>query len=370
MTERSPGGLGVLAPAAQVGRYFAVVGGVSTLVAAIVPIVLLAAGAPSREPSLILAAERLRALNLADVGLLAVLVLAGGLVLHPLQFPFTQLLEGYWGTNSFAQRAMRRSIHRHYLKRLAVTDLYTGAAAQTKLLADQLSQLHDERPVGVLGSKSPPLTERDRLLIDRIPHLATMQEAKRVLSRYPDSANELMPTRLGNVLRRHERMAGDPYGLDAVVVVPYLAQVVDETLREYHDDVRSSFDLAVRMVLVWTSATVIGVALLWQYSIWLAVPLATFVLAYASYRGAVAAAVQYGDALAVIVALGRADLYRRLRVPFPADSDTERERNANLVLQLQGVPASAEYLPEPPPAPTTSVSRAWRSVKGRLFDRH
>lgn len=336
----------VLSPSAQLGRYFSVVGGVSTLVAALVPLALLASGAPGHEPSLALASHRLREIGLADLGVLSVIIVAVGLILHPLQFPITQLMEGYWGALPAARRAMTRSVGRHYRRRSALLTTSAKATKEVERLNRRLGEMR------MLRSRHHPMSGKVRglvawereLVLQRIAHLVDEQQTQQRLGRYPVSVNDVMPTRLGNVLRRHEREAGAAFGLDAIVVVPYLAQVADKTLRDYHDDARSSLDLAVRMTLVWTATTVAGVLLLWRYDVWLIVPLLTSVLSYLSYVGSIAAAAQYGVALSVLVALGRGDLYTRLHVRFPETSESELLQNEQLMAQLNGERAALDYV--------------------------
>ena len=105
-----------------------------------------------------------------------------------------------------------------------------------------------------------------------------------MLGFYPTSPNEIMPTRLGNVLRRYETEGRDHYGLDPVVATPYVALLADDKVRAYLDDQRSAMDLVVRLVLIWTLCTVIGIATLWRYGAWLLLPATTYGLAMLSYR--------------------------------------------------------------------------------------
>ena len=95
-------------------------------------------------------------------------------------------------------------------------------------------------------------------------------------------------------------------------------------------------DLPLRMVLVWALCTLEGILLLWRYDYWLGVPLFTYILAYASYRGAVTAASGYGTALQVVMALGRRNLYESLSMEFPPNLESERRQNEDLGRLLAG----------------------------------
>ena len=53
----------------------------------------------------------------------------------------------------------------------------------------------------------------------------------------------MMPTRLGNMLRRYEILAGAPYELDAPTVLPSLALVAPPGHLDYLNDQRSALHL-------------------------------------------------------------------------------------------------------------------------------
>lgn len=180
-------------------------------------------------------------------------------------------------------------------------------------------------------------------LASSVDPVVDRQEADRFLTRHPDELADLMPTRLGNVLRRHERLAGAPYGLEAITAAPFLAQVAPESVRAYYDDQRTALDVAVRMVVVWGLATIIEIALLWQFGAWLILPFTTSLLAMLSYRGAVHAASSYGIALGVLVALGRLHLYEAMGLSAPSSTIEESRRDEVLSLMLAGTYKDLDY---------------------------
>jgi hypothetical protein len=346
------GGLAaVLAPAEGIGRHFSMVGGVPTLIASLIPITIMAAGAPRHRPHLNDAVKTLKGLELTEVGFLAITIVAVGLLLQPLQFAMTQLLEGYWGASELSLRAMERSARRHLERYLAHEVEAEGAQARAAEADRQLAELDGRRDELVRNDNYYEddheylNEERRRVLHFALPDRLRTQEALRLLDRYPSAASELMPTRLGNVLRRYERLAGAGFGLDAVSVTGLLAQVGSETLRDYHDDARTDLDVATRMVLVWTFSTVITFVLLWRFDVWLMLPTVTSLLAYLSYRGTVASAEAYGEALIVVVALGRKPMYEALNIDFPESSDAERKQNELLLDLLSGEQVSMRYRP-------------------------
>lgn len=83
--------------------------------------------------------------------------------------------------------------------------------------------------------------------------------------------NEVMPTRLGMVMRFYESLAGEPYGLNSIQVMPYMARVAKADDMAYVNDQRSQLDLAVRMSVTALFACVLTIVMLWRDGLWLLV---------------------------------------------------------------------------------------------------
>jgi hypothetical protein len=143
--------------------------------------------------------------------------------------------------------------------------------------------------------------------------------------------DDIMPTRLGNVLRKYERQAGSQYGLDAVSVIQQISFVASAERLAYVGDQRQLLDLSVRMCATSIVATLVAVASLWRHGPWLLLALVPYGVAYLSYRGAVVVAHEYGAAISAMIDLDRFALYDSLRLPYPRDTATERQMNAKLV---------------------------------------
>jgi predicted outer membrane lipoprotein len=187
-------------------------------------------------------------------------------------------------------------------------------------------------------------------------------EAARTKGGLPLRRNRIMPTRLGNVLRRYEDLAGARYGLDAIVVVPRLTVIVPPQHAAYLEDSREGLDLAVRMCLVSAMATSVAVAALATDGLWLLGALLPCAMAYISYLGAVAAAHEYGTALCVLVDLNRGALYQTLRRPLPRDLGSEKSSNHILNQVLAGgaisnQDAASVTFVDPAEQPRTEVPR-------------
>lgn len=250
-----------------------------------------------------------------------------GAVLHPLQFTLVQFLEGYWGVSGVAVRLR---------------------ALRTAAYDRRRDYLLDTKIEGVLGRQ-----DDDEALASEV----RADEASRLLTYLPTSRRSLMPTRLGNVLRRYEMNAGSEYGLPVLVFAGHLVQVAPAEQVRYLNDQRTALDFAVKCCLVGIIGSIVAVIFLWQHGLWLALTTVPYMLAYGSYRGAVIVAHDYGKALEELVVLNRFALYERLRLKLPADTEDERKTNATLT-SLTRDHASRQRLPYKHPETTNPDGNA------------
>jgi hypothetical protein len=159
-----------------------------------------------------------------------------------------------------------------------------------------------------------------------------------------------MPTRLGNMLRRYEVLAGSAYKLETPTVLPYVTLVAPPEHRDYLNDQRSAMDLAVRTCMTSALAFLMTVIFLWHSGLWLLIALGPYSLTYLSYRGSIVAAQSYGIAMSTIIAMNRFALYEYLNLPRPSTTVNERKMNETLMDLLHGdSDASIKYrYPRPP----------------------
>lgn len=188
----------------KVGRYFDIVSGLPSALFVSYVFLLVKSGAWSGPVEM---SDALSSVDLKEVALLVLLSFITALALHPLQFSIIQLFEGYWGSSALARQiAVVRT--RHHRRRLSALRLTSGAARRT------LQRLDDEAGAAWLEAS-------DRLL----PDLIRGDESERERQSYPENLREVLPTRLGNVLRRYELQAGASYGIQAIPTVPRLGMV-------------------------------------------------------------------------------------------------------------------------------------------------
>jgi hypothetical protein len=337
----------------QIGRYFAAVSFTSslTLVGAVVGVA--ASGALQGTPSLSNIVMAFRDIGIRDAFLLGLAAVVVGLALHPLQFAMVQLLEGYWGASRIAVASAATLRHRSFDRVVALDN-------QRERDSNELEELELRRDAAI-DREDPSLVPVARALELRwLRLIASSEEAARLREKYPAGRDRVMPTALGNRLRRAEDLAGAAYGIDAVTAGPHLALLAAPDVRLFYDDTTTELDTSVRYCLVWTLVSVLITLAMWDDGWWLTLSAGTYLLAWLSYRGAVTAAEEHGVALRALVDLTRFRLYDAMGASQPYSSKDERAMNAGLMELLRG--DSGAYLRYAIPQASNAKSRSSRKL--------
>lgn len=346
-----------------IGRYFVVISMVPSLLFVMYIYGLLAAGAWSGDFDPVKAVHAAVHLSVIEIVALVLAALLLGLVLHPFQFPMTQFLEGYWGDKGIGQKVARRRIQHYRSVAFGLEDdvdeadeAWRGAAQDDRKPPDPIAH----------GDLQGP-DQSDEMWLDSwrgnrgLADYWRAEASRAARSRYPMAARRIMPTRLGNVLRRYEDMAGQQYGLNIMTVAPHLNLVAAKGHRDYVDDCRQGLDLGVRICVLFALATALTVGLLIDDGAWLLLALAPYCVSYLAYRGAISSAEDYGAALSYLVDLNRFALYSQLHVPSPPNSLVEKERNERLMRLLSGEVLYVRYTD---PSDTSGTSGADGAAAG------
>lgn len=305
-----------------VGKYFGLVSAVPSLVLALWVYLLLVSGVPRADPSWARVVDNISHHPSVGLGVAAAaLVLA--LVLHPLQFSMVQVLEGYWsGTKTgraLSERKIAVELNRYGWAERRRNDLLAEAQKTDPVDRDD-ALLH--------GSWA----ERSSLIRVEVERAAQ----ERVIAQYPVQPAHVMPTRLGNVLRRHELAAGAAYGLPALALATHIGLVADPVHVAYLQDQRQALDLSARLTVSGILGALVSSALLWPHGLWLLLALIPYSAAYLCYRGSVTSAAQYGAAIIAVTDLNRFKLYAALHMSLPSDSGSERAQNGEFMRLLAG----------------------------------
>lgn len=259
--------------------------------------VLIAAGAPAHAPSpakALTALDHLTGYRIA-AAVLGVIVISAAT--HPLQIPLIQLFEGYWWGLPLGEKMADRATQRFRAELAEVSRELKGRPGDT-------------RSAWAKGNSQRRARFRQNWL--------------------PDYEKDLRPTALGNTLWKGETTAGERYGLDLNVALPRIIPLMEPIVRDELSDRRNQLDAAVRLSVAAGAATAISIGLLLRDGPWLFLALATYLLCWASYRAAVAAARGFSTVLAAAVDLYHLQLFDALTLERPADIDAEVERNAVL----------------------------------------
>ncbi|PRY40533.1 hypothetical protein [Umezawaea tangerina] len=313
--------LGTITGSTGMGRYFTVVSALPSASFVSYVYLLVESGAWSGPVRF---DEALRGIDLKAGVLLTLVSFAAAVTLHPLQFALIQLLEGYWGRSTIARR-------------LAA-----------------LRVLHHQRVTARLDRE----TENGTWSADA--HAAEtvirQREAKRLRESYPTELDDILPTRLGNVLRRYEMSGGSPYGIDLIATAPRISMVAQDRELQYVADQRTQLELAVRVAVLAMIAAMATVVVLWRHGAWLLLAIGPYTVAYLAYRGAVVAAHEYGTALTVMVELNRFALYERLHLKLPDSLEAEKHLNPGIMRLLRSKhPITDRDSPYRHPDPAPSV---------------
>jgi hypothetical protein len=278
----------------RLGTRFLVVTVVPNVLLVIYVGFLIAAGAPAHSPSFARAISVLDNFTIRQFVVILLIVLAVSVATHPLQIPLIQLVEGYWWGLPFGLR-----------------------------IADRFSRRFEDELNWARG-------ELNRVdLIDEWDRRTEWSsgDATQRLYWLPSQEKDLLPTQLGNTLRTGETRAGKRYGLDLDVALPRLVPLISSPSITEVRDLRNQLDAAVRLCVAAGLATGVSVGLLLWHGPWLFMAVATYVLCWASYRAAVAAARDFCDSLAAAVDLNHLKLFDELQLPRPASLKEECDRN-------------------------------------------
>jgi hypothetical protein len=301
----------------SIGRYFSVVSFIPSSFYVLFVYLLVASGSWHHRPDWNHAFMSLGHLGVDGIALLTFVSVGLGIFIHPIQFAIVQFFEGYWGTRSVSQAIRYQRIIRY--QRLC-QDLDQDVDSVNDKFVDW-------REAGFKTTLSI-----------RAPHRSKSDEATRARGKFPANLDEVMPTRLGNVLRRAESQAGSQYGLKALQAVPHLLLIAPANHIDYVNDQRSQLDLAVRMTFMSAVAAATAIIFLWPYGAWVLIAIIPYALAYLSYRGSVVAAGHYGAALETLVNLNRFALYQQLHLQLPPSTEIEKVTNTKLARLLGYVP--------------------------------
>lgn len=144
----------------------------------------------------------------------------------------------------------------------------------------------------------------------------------------PARPNEVLPTRIGNILRAAETRPYHRYGLDAVIVWPRLWLVLPDLVRHELTGARGSLDSSVAAV-IWA----VGFVAFSPWA-WWAAPAGIVIAAAAARWWVPARAEVFADLVEATFDLYRTALYQQLRWPLPDTPAAEHDTGSTLTKYL------------------------------------
>ena len=321
----------------SVGKYFGLVSTLPSVVLAAWVYLLLASGAWDATPSLETLAKNSPLDHGGAVLATAAFALAVAVVSHPVQFVLVQLLEGYWGSSALGRRAYDAMVMRQLAVRARADEFTVGSVRAGRQLAREAAESEvkvsdpDEYLSGDVLRDHPHLA---RLAVERQSLKAS---ADSILAGFPEQRTAILPTRLGNMLRRHELLAGAAVKLPVLDWATHLGMVTSTEQGAYINDQRTQLDLAVRTTAMGAVAAIFTFALLWDEKGWALLTLVPYFVMWLGYRGAVTSADGYGRALRAWVDLNRFRLYEALGLPPVTSAQAERQQNKKLDNLMRGL---------------------------------
>lgn len=215
-------------------------------------------------------------------------VTVSAFIVQRFELTVLRFLEGYWPPRLWPLRHLRLRLTMQEVKR-------------SQRISDRWQAL-----------SLVPVAQRNTNQRDELAYLDWQQHS------FP-LPEEIMPTRLGNILCAAERRPLQKYGLDATVCWSRLWLLLPDAVKQELKTARSKLNDAARAWL-WSMLFMI-----WGIWIWWLIPAAIISVLFAYYQWAISAAINYGDLIEATFDLYRHLLYDAIRWQLPVDPNKERE---------------------------------------------
>ena len=165
----------------------------------------------------------------------------------------------------------------------------------------------------------------------------------------PTRKKEVMPTRLGNILKNSELYPMLRYKIDAVLIWPRLYQMFPERFIQTIAETKSAleFTLIISSLSVFF-AFISGIYLLIVGASWWLFLICFWgglLIAWLAYKGALSNAISYAHQIKTAFDLYRNELTKQMRLPLPKNEKDERENWEKICQFLyRGSPINLEYI--------------------------
>ena len=264
----------------------------------------------------------------SDVSLLSVAAaVLTGVVLNALQNPLYRLLEGYllwpgWAYRRGCQRHLQSKAFLSHRLRLLRLEQREQLGPLEPDEVDQLVELRgDPRLARVTSADQLRTSAQKALLRER-------------LSRYPVDDAQVVPTRLGNAIRRLEEYGHNRYRLDTQVLWNELSGVAPDQVRRQVELSRVNVDFFVALMYGHLAVASLAFALFFASTgapgSLLTTAAVVCCLVPVWYRCAVSATDEWAAAVRALVNVGRKPLAVSLGLTLPLTVEEERRMWTNV----------------------------------------
>lgn len=272
--------------------------------------------------------ERLGDLTFSTLVLVMLVIVVSTMLTQAFSFGAIRVLEGYWGAARIPEWLATARARRHRKKRARLGERYDvlvelGHAALLSTIAEDgraepnerrlpefseaMYQLLEEQVLGKPVPDDFQISDSDRAVVESMDWRAACGpdaerreiNLRRRLADYPQVPSHILPTRLGNILRRRE----DDTGREEVE--GFIEAVFDDlpfSLQLAHDEQRTRLDLYCSMVFVIALSAVVAAARFgfqhWPYQV--GALLLALVSGCVVYLAALTSARHYGSLLIAI----------------------------------------------------------------------
>ncbi len=249
---------------------------------------------------------------------LSLTLLAGAVLVRPLHVAAVQLLEGYWSDRALQALAKDFATEYHHRR-------FGRAVVRRKWNFDLAPEDQENPAFAVVARRSRLRTQVER----------RNRAGRAVMHAYPPTQYEIMPTLLGNALKRAETTAGERYNLDTVASYPRLYPRLSPEVRAQVSMELDLMDTNATFCLVFVVLAVAAAPIAARGHWWFLASATLVAAAWISYRGAIAVARRHANTLAAAYDLHRFDLLASMHVPLPPDPDAEWKTNGKISDFLQ-----------------------------------
>jgi hypothetical protein len=268
-----------------------------------------------------------------------------------------RFLEGYWHPLLYSIRQQRTQYYRQRKANLTKQN-QTLRKKETELEAELQTLeciIKTQGEASLTDKQHASSRERKERLLIKVQE--TLSRIRQQLRAMPIANPDLMPTRLGNILRSAERAPLKKYGLDAIICWSRLWMLLPDAVKKDLQEARTNLNNAARVWLwsilfccIWTfvscwlltmsksptstsNATAVFLFLQILATTWqliLGSLSATF-----AYNWALEAASTYGELIEAAFDLHRNLLYQSIRWNIPPDPDVEKRVGQELTQYLR-----------------------------------